>query len=163
MILNSSGGRKKCCFERKLNCHCHADCNLSEKDNGCRYDESVGVVLHHFATVQAILKKKTGKSLYQYIFCLMGNCPPLNWKVGCSIHGHRVNCCSAPWARAFTATAPARSTIQSSDCRQLSSPKYYKIYYITLTCSMSFVTFLVLSNDLAIVAPNLGFCTRSVF
>ena len=31
-------------------------------------------------------------------------CPPLNWKVGCSIHGHWVNCRSAPWARAFTST-----------------------------------------------------------
>jgi len=39
------------------------------------------------------------------------NFPPLSWKVGCSIHSHWVNCRSAPWARAFTSTAPARSTI----------------------------------------------------
>ena len=37
---------------------------------------------------------------------------PLNWKVGCSFHGHRVNRRNAPWARAFTSTAPARSTVQ---------------------------------------------------
>jgi len=54
-------------------------------------------------------------------------CPPLNWKVGCSTHCHWVNCRSAPWARAFTSSAPARSTIQASTCRQLSSPK--KINY----------------------------------
>ena len=53
-------------------------------------------------------------------------CPPPNWKVGCSIHNHWVNCCSAPWAIAFTSTTPARSTIQASACRQLSSPKLTK-------------------------------------
>ena len=29
-------------------------------------------------------------------------CPPLNWKVGCSIYGHWVNCRSTPWARVST-------------------------------------------------------------
>jgi len=37
-----------------------------------------------------------------------------------------VNCRNAPWARAFTSTAPARSTIQASACRQLPSPKIKK-------------------------------------
>jgi len=50
-------------------------------------------------------------------------CLPPNWKVGCSIHSHWVNCRNAPWAKAFTSTAPARSTIQASACRQLPSPK----------------------------------------
>jgi len=53
-------------------------------------------------------------------------CPPPNWKVGCSIHSHWVNCRSAPWARAFTSTAPARSTIQASACRYLPSTKLTK-------------------------------------
>jgi len=51
---------------------------------------------------------------------------PLNWKVGCSLHSHCVNCRSAPWARAFTSNAPARRTIQASACRQLPSPKLTK-------------------------------------
>ena len=51
-------------------------------------------------------------------------CLPLNWKVACSIHDHWVNCRSAPWARAFTSTAPARSTIQASACRQLPSSNW---------------------------------------
>jgi len=34
--------------------------------------------------------------------------PLPNWKVGCSIHSHWVNCRNAPWARAFTSTAPAK-------------------------------------------------------
>ena len=60
-------------------------------------------------------------------YCRPGNswvveCPSLSWKVGCSIHSHRVNCRSAPWARAFTSTAPARSTVQAPACRQLPSP-----------------------------------------
>ena len=50
-------------------------------------------------------------------------CPPLNWRVGCSIHGHWVNCRSAALARAFTPIAPARSTIQASACRQFPPPK----------------------------------------
>ena len=37
-----------------------------------------------------------------------------------------MNCRSAPWARAFTSTAPARSTFQASACRQLPSPKLTK-------------------------------------
>ena len=53
-------------------------------------------------------------------------CPPLNWKVGCSIHGHWVTCRSAPWTRMFTSTALARSTIQASACCQLPSPKLTK-------------------------------------
>ena len=53
-------------------------------------------------------------------------CPPPNWKVGCSIRSHWVNCRSAPWARAFTSTTPARSTFQASACRQLPSPKTQK-------------------------------------
>jgi len=53
-------------------------------------------------------------------------CPPPNWKVGCSIHIHWVNCRNAPWARAFTSTAPVRSTIQVSACRHLPSPKLTK-------------------------------------
>ena len=36
-------------------------------------------------------------------------CPPLNWKVGCSIHSDWVNCRSVPWAWAFTSTALART------------------------------------------------------
>jgi len=40
-------------------------------------------------------------------------CPPLNWKIGCWIHGHWVNCRSAPCARAFTSTVPGRGTIQA--------------------------------------------------
>jgi len=39
-----------------------------------------------------------------------------------------VNCCVS-WARAFTSTAPARSTIQVSACRQLPSPKLTKKKY----------------------------------
>jgi len=35
-----------------------------------------------------------------------------------------VNCRSAPWARVFTSTAPARSTIQASACRQLPSSNW---------------------------------------
>jgi len=42
-------------------------------------------------------------------------CPPLNQKVGCSIHW--VTCRSAPWARAFTSAASARRKIQASACR----------------------------------------------
>jgi len=34
--------------------------------------------------------------------------------------------CSAPWARALTSTAPARSTIQLLACRQLPLPKIKK-------------------------------------
>jgi len=52
-----------------------------------------------------------------------------NWKVGCTIHSHWVNCHSAPWARVFTSTVPARSTIQASACRQLPSPKIKKSYF----------------------------------
>jgi len=45
-----------------------------------------------------------------------------------------VNCRSAPWARAFTSTAPARSTIQASACRELPSPKLTtKERYVTVT------------------------------
>jgi len=29
-------------------------------------------------------------------------CPPLNCKVGCSMHVHWVNCRSTPWAKVFT-------------------------------------------------------------
>jgi len=46
-------------------------------------------------------------------------CPPLNWKVGCSIHGQWLTRRSAAWARAFTATAPTKSIIQAPACRQL--------------------------------------------
>ena len=53
-------------------------------------------------------------------------CPPSNWKVGCAIHSHWVNCRSAPWARVFTSTAPARRKIQASVCRQLPSPRIKK-------------------------------------
>ena len=53
-------------------------------------------------------------------------CPPLNSKVGCSIHCHWVNCRSDPWIRAFTSTAPARSAIQASACRKLPWPKLIK-------------------------------------
>jgi len=54
------------------------------------------------------------------------NTPLLDWNVGCSIHTHWVNCRSAPWARANTPTAPARSTIQASVCHRLPSPKLTK-------------------------------------
>jgi len=38
-------------------------------------------------------------------------CPPLNWKLGCSIHGHWVNFRSTPWARMFTQNRPGRGQI----------------------------------------------------
>jgi len=57
---------------------------------------------------------------------LVVKCPPPNWKVGCSTYSHGVHCHSAPWARAFTSTAPARSTIEASACCQLPSPKIHK-------------------------------------
>ena len=47
-------------------------------------------------------------------------CPSLNWKVGCSIHDHRVTHSSAPSVRSFTTTAPAKGIIQASACHQLS-------------------------------------------
>jgi len=53
-------------------------------------------------------------------------CPPLNWEGQVSVQCHWVNCRSASWARAFTSTASARSTIQASVCRQFSSPKLTK-------------------------------------
>jgi len=52
--------------------------------------------------------------------------PPLKHTTGYSIHSHRANCRSPPWARAFTSTAPARSTIQALACCQLPSPKINK-------------------------------------
>ena len=65
--------------------------------------------------------------------------PPLNWKVGFSIHGHWVNrrnaSSASTWhyptwdkarARAFTATSPTKSKYQASARRQLSSPKTIK-------------------------------------
>jgi len=60
-------------------------------------------------------------------------CPPLNWKVGCLIHSHWVNCRSAPWARVFTSNHPARSTIQASACRQLLSSELIKKLAMCLT------------------------------
>ena len=53
-------------------------------------------------------------------------CPPLNWKFRCSIHDLWVHCRSDPWARAFTSTAPAKSTIQVSTCPQSLSSKSWK-------------------------------------
>jgi len=47
-----------------------------------------------------------------FVLCfkaLVVECPLLNWKVGCSSHGHWGRCRSAPWARAFASTAPAKS------------------------------------------------------
>ena len=70
----------------------------------------------------------TGKNIQRGRHSSVVKCPPLNWKVGCSIHSHWVNCCVS-WARAFTSTAPARSTIQVSACRQLPSPKLTKKKY----------------------------------
>ena len=65
----------------------------------------------------------------------MVKCLPINWNIGCLIHDHWVNCCSAAWVRAFTSTAPARSTIQASACRQLPSLKFTKkIVYLKLGC-----------------------------
>ena len=58
---------------------------------------------------------------------------PLNWKDGCLIHDHWVNCCSDLWARKFTPTAPARSKFQASAYRQLLSPKSNK----TKTCKVT--------------------------
>jgi len=43
-----------------------------------------------------------------------------NW----SLHDHWVTRRSATWARAFTATAPTKSIIQASACRQLSLNKF---------------------------------------
>jgi len=49
-------------------------------------------------------------------------CPPFNWKVGCSNHGHWVNrCSSAHWARAFTSTVPKKSQFRrrpAANCRR---------------------------------------------
>jgi len=56
----------------------------------------------------------------QYSGC---KCPPLDRQVGCSIHGHWVNCRNAPWARAFTSDASVRSTFEVSTCCQLPPPK----------------------------------------
>jgi len=39
------------------------------------------------------------------------NCPPLNWKVGCSIHGRWVSFRSTSWARVFTQNRPDRGQI----------------------------------------------------
>jgi len=50
-------------------------------------------------------------------------CPPPNWKVGCSIHGHRMNRRSAPWLRALTSTSRTRIKFQSSACRQTLPPQ----------------------------------------
>ena len=41
----------------------------------------------------------------------VAKCPPLNWKVGCSIHGHWVNFRSTPCARVFTQNRPGRGQI----------------------------------------------------
>ena len=53
-------------------------------------------------------------------------CPPLNWKVACSMHSHCVTRRSAHWARALTSTTPARSKFRDSACRQLPSLKLTK-------------------------------------
>ena len=42
----------------------------------------------------------------------MVGCPPPNWKVGRSIRGPGVARRSAPWAREFTATAPAKASFR---------------------------------------------------
>jgi len=70
-------------------------------------------------------------------------CPLPNWKVGCSIHSLWVNCRSAPWARALTSTAPARSTIQASACRQLPSPQKQK----KNQCMQSAILRMLLDSD----------------
>jgi len=46
--------------------------------------------------------------------------PPVDWKVGCSIHGLWVNRRSALSARALASNAPAKGIIQALTCRQLS-------------------------------------------
>ena len=61
------------------------------------------------------------------LHCRLANCNgpaidqwwslPFNWKVGCSAHGHCVNGRNAPWARAFTSTAPASRFRCASNCR----------------------------------------------
>jgi len=43
--------------------------------------------------------------------------PPLNWKVGRSIHGLWWNSRSTPWARVFTQNRPGRGKLQASACR----------------------------------------------
>ena len=57
-------------------------------------------------------------------------CPPPNWKIVWSIHGHRLTSRSAPWTRAFTATAPTKSSIQASACSQLSLNKSVAVHAI---------------------------------
>jgi len=54
-----------------------------------------------------------------------------------------VNCRSAPWARALTSTAPARSTIQASACRQLPSPQKQK----KNQCMQSAILRMLLDSD----------------
>ena len=82
----------------------------------------------------SLSKRSNYESNGTFLDSSVAKCPPFNWKVACSIHSHWVNCRSAPWARAFTSTAPARSTIQASACRELPSPKLTtKEIYVTVT------------------------------
>jgi len=61
-------------------------------------------------------------------------CPPLNWKVGCSIHGHWVNRRSAPWATSFNSSAAARREFRlrsAADCRHQNQMKICCYAYLT--------------------------------
>jgi len=58
-------------------------------------------------------------------------CTPLNWKVGCSIHGHWVNHRSTAWARAFTPNCPGKKQISDLGLPPIADTK--KIVSSTLT------------------------------
>jgi len=41
----------------------------------------------------------------------VGECPFLNWKVGCSTHDHWVYCCKAPWVKSDQFNRPGKTQI----------------------------------------------------
>jgi len=53
-----------------------------------------------------------------------------------------VNRRSAPWAKAFAATAPTKSIIQASTCRQLSLNKSVALHAINKKILDSYILFL---------------------
>jgi len=59
-----------------------------------------------------------------------------------------VNWRSAPWARAFTSTAPVRSTIQALACRQLLPPKNTVIFMVVVKEYANQLTFASYENEI---------------
>jgi len=100
-------------------------------DCNCRASSNWHHQCLHTAKYQALLEEnkiliyvleKIGNSRCRRLHCAISSVvefPPLNRKVEWSIHGHWMTCRCAPWAGAFTSTAPAKSIMQVSAFRQL--------------------------------------------